>query len=154
MSTGHFHFCMKGRLILRLQSIWEKQMNGATNRLILNSEADSGILWKRCLTGSEFLCFTLDILPITLNKLESVNSTSQKSVLRIHLILIRILDTHWAKMYPDPGHFFKIYWIFLTKNNFQLLVLFFSLIFILKLDEPFRNEEIFIISFFKSSSWV
>ena len=41
----------------------------------------------------------------------------------------------------DPGHFLKIYWIFLTKNNF----IFFSLIFILKLDGPFRNEEIFII---------
>ena len=31
------------------------------------------------------------------------------------------------------------------------MVLFFSLIFILKLDEPFRNEEIFMIFFFKSS---
>ena len=43
---------------------------------------------------------------------------------------------------------------FNKKNNFQIFVLFFSLIFILKLDEPFRNEEIFIISFFKSSIWV
>jgi len=55
---------------------------------------------------------------------------------------IRILDPHWKKIDPDPdpGHFFKIYFIF-------------SLIFILKLDEPFRNEEILIISlfFFKSS---
>ena len=50
---------------------------------------------------------------------------------------------------PDPGHFIKIYW---TKNNFQIFCLFFSLIFILKLDEPFRNEEIFLIFlFFKSS---
>ena len=35
------------------------------------------------------------------------------SVLRIHLILMRIriqiLDPHWKKMDPDPGHFFKIY---------------------------------------------
>ena len=39
---------------------------------------------------------------------------------------------------PDPGYFFKIY----------KFVLFFSLIFMLKLDEPFRNQEIFIISLF------
>ena len=46
------------------------------------------------------------------------------AVLRIHLILmrirIRILDPHWKKTDPDPGHYFKIYWIFLTKNNFQI----------------------------------
>jgi len=41
-------------------------------------------------------------------------------VLRIHLILIRILYPHWKKMDPDPGHFFKIWWIFITKNNFQM----------------------------------
>jgi len=51
-------------------------------------------------------------------------------------------------MDPDPGHFFKIYLIFLTKNNFQIFFLFSFLIFILKLDEPFRNEEIFIIPLF------
>ena len=51
---------------------------------------------------------------------------------------------------PDPGHFCKIYWNFLTKQNFQIFAFIFSFIFILKLDEPFRNEEIFII-FFKSS---
>ena len=51
-------------------------------------------------------------------------------------------------MDPDLGHFFKIYRIFLTKN-FQFFC-FFSLIFILKLDEPFRNEEFFrIYTFFK-----
>ena len=49
------------------------------------------------------------------------------AVLRIHFILmrIRILDSHWKKMepYPNPdlGHFFKIYWIFLTKNNYKIL---------------------------------
>ena len=43
------------------------------------------------------------------------------------------------KMDPDPSHF----------SNF--LFYFFSLIFILKLDEPFRNQKIFIISLFKSS---
>ena len=46
-------------------------------------------------------------------------------VLRIHLILmrIRILDQHWKKTDPDPGHLFKIYWIFLTKQNFQICCL-------------------------------
>ena len=59
---------------------------------------------------------------------------------------IRILDPHWKKMDPDPDpdHLFKIYWIFLTKNNFQI----FCFIFILKLDEPFRNKETFVISLF------
>ena len=38
---------------------------------------------------------------------------------------------------------------------FKFFVLFFSLIFILKLDEPIRNEEIFIISLFsKVQIWV
>ena len=79
-------------------------------------------------------------------------------MLRIHLILmrIRILNTHWKKMDPDPnpdpdpGHFYKIYWIFVTKNNFQIFCFIFSHIFILNLDKQFRNEEIFIISFFSS----
>ena len=78
-------------------------------------------------------------------------------VLRIHLILmqIRILDPHWKKVDSDPGQFFKIYWIVLTKIIFKFFVLFFSLIFILKLDEPFRNEEIFTISLFsKVQIWV
>jgi len=48
-------------------------------------------------------------------------------VLRIHLILMRIriqiLDPHWKKM--DPGLFIKIYWIFLTKNNFQIFAYFY-----------------------------
>ena len=80
---------------------------------------------------------------------KSFDLTSKKPVLKIHLILMRIriliLDPHRKKMDPDPdpGHLFKIYCNFLTKNNFQIFVLSFSLIFILKLDEPFRNEEIF-----------
>ena len=45
---------------------------------------------------------------------------------------------------PDPGYFFKLYSIFITKQNFEI----FCLIFMLKLDEPFRNQEIFIISLF------
>ena len=73
-------------------------------------------------------------------------------MLRIHLVLIRIriLDPHLKKKDPDPGYFFKIYWIFITKNNFQIG--FFSLIFILN---PFRNEETFIIfRFLKVQIWV
>ncbi len=51
--------------------------------------------------------------------------------------------------------FNKIYWIFLTKNKFEIFVLFFSHIIILKLDKSFRNEEIFIISFFqKFRFWI
>ena len=90
-----------------------------------------------------------------LNIHDSANKINHvfQAVLRIHLILmrIRILDPHWKKMGPDPGHFFKIHWIFLTKDNFQIFVLLFSLIFILKLDEPFKNEEIFIFSLFSKN---
>jgi len=77
-------------------------------------------------------------------------------VLRIHLILmrIRILDPHWKKMDPDPGHFFKIYLIFLTKNNFQIFCFIFFANFYPKTHEPFRNEEFFYnLSFFKSSDF-
>ena len=77
-------------------------------------------------------------------------------VLRIQLILMRIqnrnLDPHWEKMDPDPdsdpGYFFKIYGIFLTKQNFQIFCLIFSLIFMLKLNQPVRNQEIFVIYLF------
>ena len=71
-------------------------------------------------------------------------------MLRIHLILmrIRILDPHWKKTDPDPGQFF-------TELKRKKFVLLFSLIFILKLKEPFRNEEIFITSLFsKVQIWV
>ena len=45
---------------------------------------------------------------------------------------------------PDPGYFFKIYWIYKKKIlNFFLI---FLLIFMLKIDEAFRNQEIFMIS--------
>ena len=71
----------------------------------------------------------------------------KNSVLRIQVILmrIRILDPHWKKVdpdpNPDPAYFFKIYWNFLTKLNFQIFVFFFLLIFMLKLNEPFRNKN-------------
>ena len=46
------------------------------------------------------------------------------AVLRIQLILmrirIRILDPHWKKMDPNPD---PNYWIFITKQNFQILCL-------------------------------
>ena len=44
---------------------------------------------------------------------------------------------------------------FFLQNTFKICCSIFSLIFILKLDEPFRNEEIFIISLFsKVQIWV
>ena len=93
---------------------------------------------------------------VVLDRFEKVSLLLLLSVLWIHLILmrmrIRILDPHWKIIDPDPSHFFKIYWIFLTKKCSNFLLNIFSLIFILKLNEPFRHEEIFIISlFFKSS---
>ena len=50
----------------------------------------------------------------------------------------------------DPGHLFKQKML-LKKQNFYIFVLFFSLIFILKLEELDRNQIIFRISFFNSS---
>ena len=98
---------------------------------------------------------------VVLDRFEKVSLLLLLSVLWIHLILmrmrIRILDPHCKIIDPDPSHFFKIYWIFLllnffNKKMFKFLLNIFSLIFILKLNEPFRHEEIFIISlFFKSS---
>ena len=83
------------------------------------------------------------------------------SVLRIHLVLmrIRILDPHWKKLDtdPDPGHeyFFKIYWICFNNAELSNIFLLVSLIFMLKLDEPFRVWEIFIISLFSTVQiWV
>ena len=80
--------------------------------------------------------------------LTSFHNLSIIAVLRIQLICmrIRILAPHWKKM--DPGYFFKIYWIFLTKQNFKI----FCLIFLLKLGEPFRNQNKFYnLAFFNSS---
>ncbi len=63
----------------------------------------------------------------------NIHYLSPQPVLRIHLILmriqIRILDPYWKKMdpNPDPGQFFNLYGIFLTKN--QIFVLFFRLFF-------------------------
>ena len=57
-------------------------------------------------------------------------------------IQFRILDPNWKNINPDPGHLKNL-------NNF------FSLIFTLKLDEPYRNQESFIISIFlKVQIWV
>ena len=58
---------------------------------------------------------------------------------------IRILDPHWKKM--DPGNLL----IFFNKAKLSIFLSYLFRIFMLKLDEPFRNQEIFIISFFKSS---
>ena len=71
-------------------------------------------------------------------------------MLRIHLILMRIRDSHWKKIDsdPDPGFFHKLTDFFLQSRIFRFLSYFCSLIFMLKLNEPFRNQEIFIISLF------
>ena len=71
-----------------------------------------------------------------------------KPVLRIHLISmrIRILDPHWKKWIRIRIQVISL--LIYNKKQFQIC----CLIFILKLDEPFRNEEILIISiFFKNS---
>ena len=62
-------------------------------------------------------------------------------------------DPHWKKMdsVPDPGHFLKIFWNILTKQNFQMVCLIFSLIFMLKFDESFRNQNFFYNLFFNGS---
>ena len=69
----------------------------------------------------------------------------REAVLWIHLILMRIhIGKKWIWIQVISINLL----IFLTKQNFHSFVLFFSLIFILKLDKPFRNQEIFIISLF------
>ena len=55
---------------------------------------------------------------LRIKKNEQVVSTFFVPVLRIHLILMRILDPRRKKMDPALGRLFKIYWIFLTKQNF------------------------------------
>ena len=66
------------------------------------------------------------------------------------------MDPHWKKMDPNLNthhdHFFKIYWIIITKQNCQIMFLLLFACFMLKLDKPFRNQEIFIISIFFNSS--
>ena len=66
---------------------------------------------------------------------------------------IRILDPGSAleKMDPDPGYFFKIYWVFFNKAEFSnyFLLNFFFAYFYAKLYKAFRNQEMFIISLFQ-----
>ena len=77
-------------------------------------------------------------------------------MLRIHLILmrirIRILDPHWKKTDPDPGHYFKIYWIFLTKIIFKFFKYFFAY-FYPKTLWTIQKWGNFYLSFFKSSDF-
>ena len=49
---------------------------------------------------------------------------------------------------PDPDLSSLKFNVFFKNKIFKIFVLFFSLIFMLKLDEPFRNQEIFEISLF------
>ena len=70
-----------------------------------------------------------------------------QAVFRIHLIFmairIRILDPHWKKWIQIPVISLRLTEFF-TKTEF----LSFCLIFMLKLDDPLRNQEILIISLF------
>ena len=70
-----------------------------------------------------------------------------QAVFRIHLIFmairIRILDPHWKKWIQIPVISLRLTEFF-TKAEF----LSFCLIFMLKLDDPLRNQEILIISLF------
>ena len=77
-------------------------------------------------------------------------------VLRIQLVLmrIRILDPHFKKMHPDldPGYFFKIYWFFLTKQNFKICCLiFFAYFFAYTLWTIQKSGNFLNLSFFNSS---
>ena len=107
----------------------------------LDSKISTLIILKMLIT-SKFLNFILK------------NCWLNSAVLRIKIILmrIRIFDPEWKKIDldpdPDPGYFFKIYWIFFNKAKFSI----FCLIFMLKLNEPFWNKEIFIIFLFFNSS--
>ena len=71
-------------------------------------------------------------------------------MLGIHLILMRIWiqdpGSPLEKIDPNPGHSLRFTEFFLTKQNFDIFCLIFSLIFMLKLDEPFKKLEIFTIS--------
>ena len=67
------------------------------------------------------------------------------------------MDMPWnIKLDPDPNLqnririqviiiYLMIYWYFNNKKNFKLFFIFFSLIFMLKLDELFRDQDIFMI---------
>ena len=101
---GHCHFCMNGYLTLRLHFLKLHHLisflkQGTTlNTAKLDAETE------------ELKHKTVDL---------NVGKVSLGApVLRIHLILI--LEQHWKKIDPDPGHenFLKIYWIFLTKQNY------------------------------------
>ena len=63
-------------------------------------------------------------------------------------IRIRILDPHWEKWIWIQVISLRFTEFFFKKIIFKLFVLFFSLVFILTLDKPFKDEEIFIISLF------
>ena len=55
-------------------------------------------------------------------------------------------------MDPDPGHehFSRITEFFLTKQNSQIILLLIFAYFMLRLYEPYRDHEIFIISLFST----
>ena len=75
--------------------------------------------------------------------------------LQLILMRIRILDPHWKKVDPDPGLFFKIYWIFQQKLIFNFFFIIFFAYFYLKTWWTIHNWAKFYNLFFsKVQTWV
>ena len=108
---------------------------------------------------SWFLCFLffkyyLATLQVYSKQNDAILFQQAQALLRIHLILIRlrILDPHWKTMDPDPGHehFLKIYWFFFLSRIVYIIFL----LFMLKLDEPFRDQEFFLVFGLYFAAWI
>ena len=116
---------------------WKSYCSEASETTTLYAKAKSYGFCTTKLTRVLVVC-NLSLKYILFSNISSIFSfwrkntfEAVKAVLRIQLILmrirIRILDPHWKKMDPDsdPGFFFKIYWIFLTKQNLKKFCLIF-----------------------------
>ena len=57
-------------------------------------------------SGTDMMIITISISNRALIIIKAERFSSNMSVLRVQLILMRILDPHWKKMDPDPGYFF------------------------------------------------
>ena len=73
---------------------------------------------------------------------------------------MRILDPDWKEIDPDPDpdYFFKIYWIFLTKQNFQICFLicfayFYDIILIILDWIIQKSGKFYNLSFFNSTDF-
>ena len=137
-------------------------LNSKKNLKKLSSkEISQKFLFKRrCLKHSFFVCAVgctqLKLDPDKLCKrvfnimiLSDSCGTNSKSKKRSH----KTSAQETFNFDSDPGYFSRFTdFFFLTKQNFIFFVLFYSLIFMLELDQPFRNEENFIISIF--APWI